>query len=365
MNGIGSLARAGDRAELAQAVVDTIRSPLLVLDKDLRVVAANRFFRASFDMSPQAILGRAIYVLDDGRWNIPELRSLLEKVLTSYAPMEAHDIEHNIAGRDQCTMLFNARSMFYEHNADQLILLAMKDVTEERACELEVRKLLQRKDVLLQEMQHRIGNSLQIIASVLLLKARTVRSEETRQHLEDVHGRVVSIFAAQRQLQASQIGERVDLGVYLSRLCESLAASMIGDTRPISLKVSAANISISANEAVSIGLIVTELVINALKYAFGPDRTDGLISVAYEVDEGGWRLSVFDNGGGKSAGAATRPGLGTSIIESLAHQLDSRVDVVSDSRGYKTAITYGVWENRDRGEYIRSHLEAAGSRRRK
>jgi chemotaxis protein methyltransferase CheR len=355
MDSTGSLARA----ELAQAVVDTIRSPLLVLDKDLRVVAANRFFHASFDMSPQAILGRAIYVLGDGRWNIPELRSLLEKVLTSYAPMEAQNIEQNIAGSDRCTMLFNARSMFYEHNADQMILLAVKDVTEERANELEVHRLLQRKDVLLQEMQHRIGNSLQIIASILLLKARTVQSEETRRHLEDAHGRVVSIFSVQRQLQASQIGERVDLDSYLARLCESLAASMIGDTRPVSLKVSAAEGSTTASEAVSMGLIVTELVINALKYAFAPDRTDGLISVAYEAGEGGWRLSVSDNGGGKSAGAATHPGLGTSIIQSLAHQLDSRVEVASDSRGYKTAIIHGIWENRDPGEIIRSNFEAA------
>src|SRR5947209_9738908 len=71
------------------------------------------------------------------------------------------------------------------------ILLAIEDITDRRAAERELNGLLQQKEVLLQEMQHRIANSLQIIASILLLKARTVRSEETRLHLRDAHQRVM------------------------------------------------------------------------------------------------------------------------------------------------------------------------------
>src|SRR5436309_379845 len=80
------------------------------------------------------------------------------------------------------------------------------DITERRAKDRELKDLLQRKEVLLQELKHRVANSLQIIASILLLKARTVRSEETRLHLQDAHQRVMSVAAVQQQLQASEPG---------------------------------------------------------------------------------------------------------------------------------------------------------------
>ena len=119
-----------------------------------------------------------------------------------------------------------------QDDAHSLILLAIEDVTERRAAEREMAELLQQKEILLQEMQHRVANSLQIIASILLLKARTVHSEETRQHLQDAHQRVLSVAAVQQQLHASRHGEAIELAPYLSRLCETLAASMIGEGRP-------------------------------------------------------------------------------------------------------------------------------------
>jgi two-component sensor histidine kinase len=94
--------------------------------------------------------------------------------------------------------------------------------------EHESKELLQHKEALLQEMQHRVANSLQIIASILLIKARTVRSKETRLHLQDAHQRVRSVAAVQQQLQTSEPGATIELRPYLSRLCETVAASMIG-----------------------------------------------------------------------------------------------------------------------------------------
>ncbi len=130
--------------------------------------------------------------------------------------------------------------------------------------------MLQQKDLLLQEMQHRIANSLQIIASILLLKARTVQSEETRQHLQDAHKRVMSVASVQQHLRASGQGEQIEVAPYLSKLCETLAQSMIGDSRPITVEVVGNGDTVSSSDAVSIGLIVTEGVLNALKHAFGP-----------------------------------------------------------------------------------------------
>ena len=210
-------------------------------------------------------------------------------------------------------MLLHAREVVSQRNARQLILLTIEDVTERHAVEREAAELLRQKEMLLQEMQHRIANSLQIIASILLLRARTVQSEETRMHLRDAHQRVMSVAAVQQQLLASSHGDPVYIGPYLSRLSKALVASMTDDSRPISLEVQAEGGTASSAEAVSIGLIVTELVINAFKHAFVDDEGAGLVVVAYEAVETSWRLTVSDNGIGTPEGQldSDKPRAGT------------------------------------------------------
>ena len=333
---------------LAQAIVDTIREPLLVLDKDLRVVTANRSFYLKFQMHRQHVQGLPVYALGDGQWDIPELRSLLADIAPQHAVMDGFEVEQDFAIIGRRTMLLNARKVFYEDNAHTTILLAIEDITERRAMERELKELLEQKDILLQEMQHRVGNSLQIIASILLIKARTVRSEETRLHLHDAHKRVMSIAAMQQQLQAQKHGELIEIRPYLTRLCETLAGSMIGERRPIVLEVRAQDGSASSSSAVSIGLIVTELVLNALKHAFPDENSQGKVLVAYDVAGSNWRLTVSDNGVGRPDGNVEKatPGLGTNIIEALAKQLDARVEGVMDASGTTVFVTHAPFASR-------------------
>ena len=331
---------------LAQAIVDTIRYPLLVLDQGLRVVTANRAFHQTFRINRQDVQGRPVYELGDGQWDIPELRLLLEGVAPQHAVMEAYEVERDFPVIGRRLMLLNAREVFNQRNPRNLILLTFEDVTDRRAAEREISKLLQQKEMLLQEMQHRVANSLQIIASILLLKARTVQSEETRLHLKEAHQRVMSVAAVQQQLLASSHGEPIEIGPYLSRLCEALAASMTDDSRPVLLKVQAEGGKASSAEAVSIGLIVTELVINAFKHAFIGERAASLLIVAYEATETNWRLTVSDNGVGIPEGhlELDKPtsGLGTIIVEALAKQFDARVEVVRNPQGTTVSITHGT-----------------------
>jgi len=337
-----------DGRALAQAIVDTIREPLLVLDNDLRVVAASRSFYLTFKIDRQDVQGRLLYALGDGQWNIPELKLLLEKIVPQHTAMEGYEVQQDFSGLGRRTMLLNARQVFYERNSQKLILLAIEDVTDRRAAEWATTELLKQKETLLQEMHHRVANSLQIIASILLLQARTVRSEETRQHLRDAHQRVMSVAAVQQQLQASVHGEPIELRPYLSRLCEALAASMIGEHRPISLKVHVDGGAALSSEAVNIGLIVTELVINALKHAFPSDQNDARVIVAYDLAGPNWRLTVSDNGVGKPESGLdkTNQGLGTTIIEALAKQLAAGVDVSMDADATTVSITHGTFASR-------------------
>ncbi len=328
---------------LAAAIVDTIREPLVVLDRELRVVTASRSFYRTFGVKPQNTVGRLFYDLGEGQWNIPALRNLLEEVIPKRHVIEAYEVEHEFPTIGRRTMLLNARQVFDEAHPDSALLLAIEDITERHAAEREKDELLSEKELLLQEMQHRVGNSLQIIASILMLKARTVQSEETRMHLQDAHRRVMSVATVQQQLQASGLGDRIEIAPYLSKLCESLENSMIGDRRPRSLVGQATAGTAVSNEAVSIGLIVTELVINALKHAF-PDGREGEVLVRYDVDGAGWQLSVSDNGVGRGDDAheQVRIGLGTSIVDALARQLDARVEVSSGPQGTLVSIVHAA-----------------------
>lgn len=332
---------------LAQAIVDTIREPLLVLDEDLRVVTANRSFYLTFRMQRQDVQGLPVYALGDGEWDIPELRSLLADIAPQHAVMDAFEVERDFARLGLRIMLLNARKLFYEDNGHTTILLAIEDVTERRAMERELKALLEQKDVLLHEIQHRTANSLQIIASILLIKARTVRNEETRLHLHDAHKRILSIAAMQKQLEAGKHGEAIEIGPYLTKLCETLAGSMIGEGRPITLEVHAQAGSATSEQAVSMGLIVTELVLNSLKHAF-PDDREGKVLVAYDVAGSNWRLTVSDDGIGRPDDASPKavPGLGTNLIEALARQLDARVERTIEATGMIVSITHAPFPTR-------------------
>jgi len=344
-----------DAQILALAIVNTIPEPFLVLDDHFRVLAASVAFYKIFQVDQEQTMGRLLYALGDGQWDIPGLRLLLETIIPERTAMDDFEVEHDFPQIGRRTMLLNARQVVYQDSKNSTILLAIRDITSRRRIEREkerlqnqTQELLRQKDVLLREMEHRVANSLQIIASILLIKARAVSSEETRKHLQEAHQRVMSVAEVQRHLHASTGLDQIDVASYLTKLCNSLAASMIGESQPIEVKVVADTGKIGSDTAVSLGLIVTELVINAIKYAFPIPKDGARVLVTYEMQGTDWKLEVSDNGVGNSAsdekGANT--GLGTAIVQALVSQLEAVKDVVSDETGMKISVTRATFTSR-------------------
>ena len=222
--------------------MDTIHEPLLVLDSDFSVLAASRSFYEIFQVDPEHTMGCQLYALGDGQWDIPALRVLLETIIPERTAMNGFEVDHDFPGLGRRTMLLNARKVLYATSPNATILLAFTDVTARRAIEREkeelletTQELLRLKHMLLQEMQHRVANSLQIIASILMLKARAVGSDEIRLHLKDAHRRVISVAEVQAHLHAAGGVDQIEVGPYLTKLCAILAASMIGEIQPLAL----------------------------------------------------------------------------------------------------------------------------------
>src|SRR4026209_538545 len=132
-----------DKPPWPQAIVNPAREPLLVLDQDLRVVAASRSFYTSFDVKSEATLGRLVYELGEGEWNIPALRHLLERIVPEHSVMEDFEVEHVFPRIGHRTLLLTARKVFYEGNSHTTLLLSFYDATERRTSERAMNSLLE------------------------------------------------------------------------------------------------------------------------------------------------------------------------------------------------------------------------------
>lgn len=329
----------GAALSLMLAVISSSSTPLALLDDQLRVIAMSGSFCTAFGLAPASVPGRKLSELGAGEWNLPQLISLLEATASGAAEIDAYEMELNLGKRGTRSLVVRAHKLDYSDKEQVRVLVAVADVTKALADAKLKDDLVREKDILLREVQHRVANSLQIIASVLMQSARKVQSDDTRGHLRDAHDRVMSIAAVQKQLAASRLGD-VELAPYLVQLCKSLGASMVHDPSQLSIEVEVDESVIEADVSVSLGLIVTELVINALKHAF-PAHRSGAITVAYHASGPNWTLSVSDNGIGMPEDMnEAKAGLGTNIVEALARRLEAEVVLADAGPGTTVSIVH-------------------------
>ncbi len=326
---------------LARAIVDTIHEPFLVLDEDLRVVVASRSFYEKFQVSQNETQGRLLYDIGNGQWNISALRHFLQHIISGHEVMTEYKIAHNFLTIGWRTMMLSAREVMHEGNKRKHLLLTIVDISERELLDIEKEKLSKQKDLMMQEMKHRMANSLQLIASILILKSEASESVEVRKHLHDAHERILSIATIEQDLYTTSLDGAVEVGPYLTRLCASLSQSMIGSNKPVIISVKAADGTTTSAEGISLGLITTELIINALKHAF-PEGKQGAIVVSYDNAKGGWRLAVSDDGVGVTINPEHKGGLGTTIVRSLARQLGATVETKTSPKGTAVSIEHAA-----------------------
>jgi two-component sensor histidine kinase len=144
----------------------------------------------------------------------------------------------------------------------------------------------------------------------------------------------------QKQLAVTQL-KRVELRTYFTDLCQSISASMIDDPIKLELEAIVDDTVTNSDVSVSMGLIVTELVINAIKHAFPVLAGGSKIIVSFAANDRGWQLSVSDNGAGMPVGKdRATPGLGTGIVEALSKQLRATVSIVDANPGTRVEVRH-------------------------
>lgn len=191
-------------------------------------------------------------------------------------------------------------------------------------------ELLRQKDLLAREIDHRVKNSLQIVASLLQMQGRTVRDEEARQAFREAYGRVMGVSRVHQSLYQSADVKEVDLGQTIRSLCEDLAG-MAGPRRHLDVTAEP-GLLVDSAVALALALVTAELVTNAFKYAYGPE-TEGKVEVGVgRVPDGGMRVVVADRGRGLPPDwpERGRPGLGMQLVRGMLDRIGGSLETISD-----------------------------------
>jgi two-component system, chemotaxis family, CheB/CheR fusion protein len=252
--------------DYANAIVETVREPLVVLNAELQVMTANQSFYQTFNLLPAQVENQRIFELGQGEWNIPRLRSLLEEILPSNNLLQDFEVEQNFANLGTRTMLLNARQIG-GLGADPLILLAIEDITARKQADIQLRQSLQEKELLLREIRHRVKNNLQVISSLLSLQINRVTDTTTIAILQNSQNRIQTIGLMYEVLHQSANLTELNFSEYVTTLVNYVFSSFNKHPNAAPPQISApTSLQMHPDQAVLCGLILNELLTNALKY---------------------------------------------------------------------------------------------------
>lgn len=222
-----------------------------------------------------------------------------------------------------------------------MFTVILRDITQRVANEERIRTSLREKEALLREIHHRVKNNLQVVSSLLNLQARGVSEDSTRRMFEESRNRILSMSLLHESLYQSSSLSRIDFAEYIQQLASHLFRSYGASADRIRYRPALDKLFLNLDAAVPCGLIINELVSNALKYAF-PDNRAGEIRIEFrELPGDKVRLIVADDGIGIGNKMATAKTLGLRLVHTLAEQLDAKVEVISPP-GTEIRLTFSL-----------------------
>ncbi|ASY62158.1 Chemotaxis protein methyltransferase CheR [Sinorhizobium sojae CCBAU 05684] len=316
-----------DEARLyAEAIIETVRHPVMVLDGELRVQSVNPAFSEAFACPAKESQGYLLQELDHGAWDIPKLRRLLRDVLSEARPFEGFAIEHDFPGRGRRHMLLNARKLAQGVDRAELILLAIEDVTERVETELV-------RQTLMNELSHRVKNMLAMVQSI---GSQTLRQSGSLEEFKVAfEGRLHSL-ARVHDLLVAENWHRADLDQLVRRTLEPYGM----DDR---IRIAGPSLNMTPEAGVAMAMVLNELTTNAVKYG-ALSNEGGHLEVTWQLDSrdgGQWVHLKWTEAGGPPVTPPSRRGFGSSLIErSITHQLGGTATQSFSAEGLHCDIAF-------------------------
>ena len=225
--------------------------------------------------------------------------------------------------------------------AIQLALAQAKLRREAEEAQRAIREARDRAELLLHEVNHRVANSLALVASLARLQAGTVTDPAARSALQEMQARIMAVAGIHRRLYTSSDVRVVELGSYLMSLIDELSAAIDeADKRYAVVLQADADVRVPTDKAVSIGVIVTELVTNAYKYAYPPGARGEIRVILRRSGDGRLTIAVEDDGvGWTGAGPIRGTGLGTKVVTAMASQLQTAMAYEPVAKGTRAVLS--------------------------
>ena len=302
---IDSLKRSLDISEAARKyavqIVDTVREPLLVLDGELHVITASRAFYQTFFMSPDETLGKFIYDLGDGQWNIPALRTLLEDIVRQRKSFEDFEVSHDFPTLGPRVLLLNARRLRTDKGQSDFVLLSLDDVTERKR----LQKDLEASNEDLQRFAYAAAHDLRSPLNSSL-RVSQLLAESLAGKLDEFESRMLTLFVESLE-RLRKLMEDILTYSGMGHTPQNLEVLLLDEPLQIALANLHHNIE-SSHAQITVGglpklpvdssriaMVFQNLIDNALKYRREETPRIDIAAVRQGTQ---WRISVKDNGQG-------------------------------------------------------------------
>jgi PAS domain S-box-containing protein len=315
-----------------QAVWDAVPGFVSLISSDLKYIGVNQQLAHVFRLSPEQFIGKEIGFLGTSQGFIHFITEFFASDLQEDTQEITSGVEPN-----QKTHLIVVKK-YQQGTAAVLIGI---DITERKQAETKIQASLQEKEVLLKEIHHRVKNNLQVISSLLKMQSRSLNDPKILEMFQESQSRIHSMALIHEKLYQSEDLARINCADYIHNLTSHLYRSYQVSPRNIQLDVTVDNISLSIDAALPCGLIINELVSNALKYAF-PKKRSGNIYIHLTMDEQKhYILKVGDNGIGlpENIDWQNTRSLGLRLVRTLSQQLGSTVEL-DRSHGTMFLLTF-------------------------
>jgi PAS domain S-box-containing protein len=299
---------------------------------------ANEGFCEMTGYAAEEVLGRTS--VDLNIWVRLEDRERLVREMTRHGSVK--NMEAEFRRKDGTVLVGQMSARIIETDGAPCIVNIVRDVTERKRAEEQIRASLAEKIVLLKEIHHRVKNNMQIISALLELQSDSIADEASRRFISESQNRIRSMALVHEKLYHSESFASINFGDYIESLTQYLFSCFVKDPDLIELKVEAGDFSMVIDEAIPCGLIVNELVSNSLKHAF-PGGRKGEIAVRCRYEEGGHiTLTVSDTGVGLPPALDIRNSdtLGLQLVTMLSKQLRGEVVVDGGTGGTFVSITF-------------------------
>ncbi|AUB42733.1 DNA-binding response regulator, NarL/FixJ family, containings REC and HTH domains [Nostoc flagelliforme CCNUN1] len=334
--------RAEQMLELQAVITRNMAEGIcLIHATDSVFVYANPKFEQMFGYEPGELIGQHVSIVNygDEHTTPEEVYQAIRTVVLQHG--EANYEVYNVK-KDGTPFWCRANASIFEHPEYGSVVVAIQqDITEHKQTQEEIKASLKEKEVLLKEIHHRVKNNLGIVSSLLQMQCRRTEDPVVTAILRNSQNRIASIALVHEKLYRSEDLADIDFAQYIPDLTTHLFDSYNVSSSQIQLKIQVDNASLDIETAIPCGLIINELVSNALKYAFVGNRRGEIEVKFYQESESTLALIIRDNGIGLPENFDSKKAktLGITLVQGLVKQLRGKLEIDSD-HGTQFKITF-------------------------